>query len=157
MRVLLFTGKGGVGKTSVAAATALRCADAGLRTLVISTDPAHSLSDSFALPLGSEPTELAPNLSGQQLDAQERMEESWGEIQDWLVEVFNWAGVEAIEAEELAVVPGLDEVFALGDIKTHAESGESATPRPSESRSAGAPSVGRTLTPPFAPPPSPDS
>jgi len=124
VRVLLFTGKGGVGKTSVAAATALRCADAGLRTLVISTDPAHSLSDSFGLALGSEPTVLAPNLSGQQLDAQERMEESWGEIQDWLVEVFNWAGVEAIEAEELAVVPGLDEVFALGDIKTHAESGE---------------------------------
>ena len=64
-----------------------------------------------------------PRLSGQQLDAQERMEESWGEIQDYLVEVFDWAGVEAIEAEELAVVPGLDEVFALGDIKTHAESG----------------------------------
>jgi arsenite-transporting ATPase len=124
VRVLLFTGKGGVGKTSVAAATALRCADAGLRTLVISTDPAHSLADSFGLALGHEPTVLAPNLSGQQLDAQERMEESWGEIQDWLVEVFDWAGVEAIEAEELAVVPGLDEVFALGDIKTHAESGE---------------------------------
>jgi arsenite-transporting ATPase len=102
----------------------VRCADAGLRTLVISTDPAHSLSDSFGLPLGSEPTVIAPGLSGQQLDAQERMEESWGEIQAYLVEVFNWAGVEAIEAEELAVIPGLDEVFALGDIKTHAESGQ---------------------------------
>ena len=124
MRVLLFTGKGGVGKTSVAAATALRCADAGLRTLVISTDPAHSLSDSFALPLGNEPTPITDSLWGQQLDAQERMEESWGDIQAYLVEVFNWAGVEAIEAEELAVIPGLDEVFALGDIKTHAESGE---------------------------------
>ena len=124
MRVLLFTGKGGVGKTSVAAATALRCADAGLRTLVISTDPAHSLSDSFAMPLGTEPTPITHSLWGQQLDAQERMEESWGDIQAYLVEVFNWAGVEAIEAEELAVIPGLDEVFALGDIKTHAESGE---------------------------------
>ncbi|MEI7592733.1 MAG: ArsA family ATPase [Actinomycetes bacterium] len=123
MRVLLFTGKGGVGKTSVAAATAVRCADAGLRTLIISTDPAHSLADSFGLPLGSEPTEITSLLSGQQLDSQERMEDSWGEIQNWLVEVFNWAGVEAIEAEELAVVPGLDEVFALGDIKTHAVSG----------------------------------
>ncbi len=124
MRVLLFTGKGGVGKTSVAAATALSCADAGLRTLVISTDPAHSLADSFAQPLGTEPTPIADRLWGQQLDAQERMEESWGDIQSYLVEVFNWAGVEAIEAEELAVIPGLDEVFALGDIKTHAESGE---------------------------------
>ena len=124
MRVLLFTGKGGVGKTSVAAATALRCADAGLRTLVISTDPAHSLSDSFGVPLGSEPTPITTSLSGQQLDAQERMEESWGDIQAYLVEVFNWAGVEAIEAEELAVIPGLDEVFALGDIKTHTESGQ---------------------------------
>ena len=124
MRVLLFTGKGGVGKTSVAAATALRCADAGSRTLIISTDPAHSLADSFGLPLGSDPTRIAPRLWGQQLDAQERMEDSWGEIQQWLVEVFDWAGVEAIEAEELAVVPGLDEVFALGDIKTHASSGE---------------------------------
>ena len=124
MRVLLFTGKGGVGKTSVAAATALRCADAGLRTLVISTDPAHSLADSFGMPLGTEPTPIADLLWGQQLDAQERMEESWGDIQAYLVEVFNWAGVEAIEAEELAVIPGLDEVFALGDIKTHAESGE---------------------------------
>lgn len=124
MRVLLFTGKGGVGKTSVAAATALRCADSGLRTLVISTDPAHSLSDSFGIPLGSAPTPITDSLWGQQLDAQERMEESWGDIQAYLVEVFNWAGVEAIEAEELAVIPGLDEVFALGDIKTHAESGE---------------------------------
>jgi arsenite-transporting ATPase len=123
VRVLLFTGKGGVGKTSVAAATALRCADAGLRTLIISTDPAHSLADSFGQPLGGEPTAISDRLSGQQLDSQERMEDSWGEIQNWLVDVFNWAGVEAIEAEELAVVPGLDEVFALGDIKTHAESG----------------------------------
>jgi arsenite-transporting ATPase len=124
VRVLLFTGKGGVGKTSVAAATAVRCADAGLRTLIISTDPAHSLADSFGIPLGGEPTSIIDGLAGQQLDSQERMEDSWGEIQSWLVDVFNWAGVEAIEAEELAVIPGLDEVFALGDIKTHAESGD---------------------------------
>ena len=124
MRVLLFTGKGGVGKTSVAAATAVRCADAGLRTLIISTDPAHSLADSFGIALGNEPTSIIDGLAGQQLDSQERMEDSWGEIQSWLVDVFNWAGVEAIEAEELAVIPGLDEVFALGDIKTHAQSGD---------------------------------
>jgi arsenite-transporting ATPase len=124
MRVLLFTGKGGVGKTTTAAATALRCADAGLRTLVMSTDPAHSLGDAFGQPLGPLPTPLVDGLWGQELDAQERMEESWGDIQDYLMEVFNWAGLDAIEAEELAVFPGLDEVFSLSDIKTHASSGE---------------------------------
>jgi len=124
VRILLFTGKGGVGKTSVAAATALASADAGQRTLVLSTDPAHSLADSFAVELGATPTLVTKRLQGLQLDAQERMEESWDEIQRWLIDVFNWAGVDAIEAEELAVVPGLDEVFALGDIKTYAESGD---------------------------------
>jgi arsenite-transporting ATPase len=124
VRVLLFTGKGGVGKTSVAAATALASADAGQRTLVISTDSAHSLADSFGVELGSTPTRIAKRLHGQQLDAQERMEESWTDIQRWLLDVFHWAGVDAIEADELAVVPGLDEVFALGDIKTYAESGD---------------------------------
>lgn len=124
MRILLFTGKGGVGKTSAAAATALRCADAGARTLVLSTDPAHSLADSFDVALGSTPTRITATLSGQQLDAQERMEEHWGEIQSYLVEVLNWAGAEGIEAEELSVPPGLDELFSLSDLKTHAESGE---------------------------------
>jgi arsenite-transporting ATPase len=82
MRVLLFTGKGGVGKTTTAAATALRCADAGLRTLVMSTDPAHSLADAFGEPLGALPTPVADGLWGQELDAQERMEESWADIQE---------------------------------------------------------------------------
>src|SRR5438105_12897602 len=98
MRVLLFTGKGGVGKTTAAAATALRCADAGLRTLVLSTDPAHSLADAFAMTVGSSPTTIAENLSGQELDAQERMEEAWTDIQAYLMEVFDWAGLDAIEA-----------------------------------------------------------
>ena len=124
MRVLLFTGKGGVGKTTTAAATALRCAEAGLRTMVISTDPAHSLADAFAVDLGDHATPVTDGLWGQQLDAQARMEESWGEIQSYLQEVFDWAGLDAIEAEELAVIPGLDEVFALSDIKTHASSGQ---------------------------------
>lgn len=123
-RILLFTGKGGVGKTTMAAATALRCADAGLRTIVLSTDPAHSLADAFDVPLTPQPTPITEHLWGQQLDAQERMEESWHEIQRWLQQVFAWAGVEGIEAEELSVVPGLDEVFALADIKQHAEAGE---------------------------------
>ena len=124
MRVLLFTGKGGVGKTTTAAATALRCADAGLRTMVLSTDPAHSLADAYGIDLGDHPRQIAPNLWGQQLDAQARMEDTWQEIQAWLLDVFQWAGVAAIEAEELAVIPGLDEIFSLSDIKAYAESGE---------------------------------
>lgn len=124
MRVLLFTGKGGVGKTTTAAATALRCADSGLRTIVLSTDPAHSLADAYALKLGDTPVEIVPNLWGQQLDTQARMEDTWVEIQAWLMQVFEWAGVAAIEAEELAVIPGLDEIFSLSDIKAYAESGD---------------------------------
>jgi len=123
-RILLFTGKGGVGKTTAAAATALRCADAGLRTIVLSTDPAHSLADAFDIDLGPLASPITESLWGQQLDAQERMEESWHDIQHWLREVFAWAGVDGLEAEELSVVPGLDEVFALADIKHYAESEE---------------------------------
>jgi len=124
VRILLFTGKGGVGKTTTAAATALRCADAGLRTVVLSTDPAHSLADAFDRELGDVALEIAPNLWGQQLDTQARMEDTWAEIQAWLLQVFEWAGVAAIEAEELSVIPGLDEVFSLSDIKAYADSGE---------------------------------
>jgi arsenite/tail-anchored protein-transporting ATPase len=123
-RILLFTGKGGVGKTTASAATALRCADAGLRTLALSTDPAHSLGDAFDTPLGPLVVPVARNLWAQQLDAQDRMEDAWAEIQRYLVEVFRWAGVEGLEAEELSVVPGLDEVFALSDIKHHATTGD---------------------------------
>ena len=122
MRTLLFTGKGGVGKTTVAAATALRCADAGLRTMVLSTDPAHSLGDAFDLPLSSMGTPIAEGLWGQQLDAQERLEDTWADIQAYVKQVLDWAGVDAIEAEELSVVPGLDEIFALSDIKAYAAS-----------------------------------
>jgi arsenite/tail-anchored protein-transporting ATPase len=122
-RVLLFTGKGGVGKTTVAAATAVRCAAEGHRTLIVSTDPAHSLADAFDVPLGDAPAPIHGALWGQQLDARVRLERSWGDIRAWLLEVLAWAGVEGIEAEELAVVPGLDEVFALADLADHAESG----------------------------------
>jgi arsenite-transporting ATPase len=123
-RILLFTGKGGVGKTTTAAATALACADAGSRTLLMSTDPAHSLADALAVPLGPLAARIDGELWGQQLDAQERMEDSWTEIRQYLIEVFHWAGIDALEAEELAVVPGLDEVFALTDIKHAADSGD---------------------------------
>ncbi len=123
-RILLFTGKGGVGKTTTAAATALRCADAGLRTIVLSTDPAHSLADAFGVELGPLAAPITERLWGQQLDAQERMEDSWQDIQGWLREVFAWAGVDGLEAEELSVIPGLDEIFALADIKQFATDGE---------------------------------
>jgi len=123
MRVLLFTGKGGVGKTTTAAATALRMAAAGARVVVTSADPAHSLSDSVGVMLGSEPTEIAPRCFAQQLDARERLEDNWGEIRAFMMEVFDWAGVEAIEAEELAVIPGLDELFALTEVEALCESG----------------------------------
>jgi arsenite-transporting ATPase len=123
-RILLFTGKGGVGKTTTAAATALRCADRGLRTIVLSTDPAHSLADVLDVDLGPLAAPIAEGLWGQQLDAQDRMEDSWVEIQDYLLALFRWAGAPPLEAEELSVVPGLDEVFALSDIKAHAGSGD---------------------------------
>jgi arsenite-transporting ATPase len=124
MRILLFTGKGGVGKTTVAAATAVRAAEAGARTIVLSTDPAHSLADAFDVPLGDRPVQIAPRLWGQQLDARVRFEEAWSDVRSYLVDVLDWAGASSVEAEELSVVPGLDEVFALADIKSFATSGE---------------------------------
>jgi arsenite/tail-anchored protein-transporting ATPase len=123
MRVVLFTGKGGVGKTTVAAATAVRSARAGRRTLIMSTDPAHSLGDSFEIEIGSEPTPITDLLWAQQIDAQDRLEDNWREIQDYFIQLMNWAGTETIQAEELTVIPGLDEIFALIDVKTHVESG----------------------------------
>jgi arsenite/tail-anchored protein-transporting ATPase len=124
VRILLFTGKGGVGKTTVAAATAVRAADAGHRTLIMSTDPAHSLADSFDLPLSPHPQEISPNLWAEQIDAQERLESNWRDIQEFVIAFLNWAGVDAIEAEELSVIPGLDEIFSLTDVKAHVDSGD---------------------------------
>jgi len=129
MRILLFTGKGGVGKTTVAAATALRAAESGLRTLVCSTDPAHSLADAFAVPLGDAVVPIAAfpgggSLAGQELDARVRLEEAWAAVREYLTSLLDWAGADVVEAEELAVIPGLDEVFALADLRAHSESGD---------------------------------
>ncbi len=124
MRVILVTGKGGVGKTTVAAATALKAADLGYRTLVMSTDPAHSLADAYDLPLGDQPQAVSENLQAQQIDSQLRLEKYWGEVREYLTDLFDWSGLRAIEAEELSVFPGMDELFALADVKDHAASGE---------------------------------
>ncbi|MCA1841027.1 MAG: ArsA family ATPase, partial [Actinobacteria bacterium] len=123
MRIILFTGKGGVGKTSVAAATALASARAGNKTLIMSTDPAHSLADAFDRPLGSEATEIEGGLWGQQIDSQKRLEDSWREIQRYAIDLLSWSGMSGIEAEELSVIPGVDELFSLADVKEHYLSG----------------------------------
>ncbi len=123
MRIVLVTGKGGVGKTTVAAATALRAAEIGHRTLVLSTDPAHSLADAFESELGDEPRRLAVDLHGQQIDTQGRLEAYWGEIRDQLMAILDWGGVSGLEAEEFLVFPGMDELFALVEVQRHAASG----------------------------------
>ncbi len=123
-RTILYTGKGGVGKTSVAAATARRCAAAGLRTVVLSTDPAHSLSDVLGRPLGAEPVAIGDLLWGQEISAQEEMERNWAGVQDWLGDLLITRGVDRISAEELTVPPGMDELFSLLAIKRHYESGD---------------------------------
>ena len=124
MRILLFTGKGGVGKTTTAAGTATLAARRGQRTLVLSTDAAHSLSDAFALPIGSEPTRVEDGLFVQQVDAQRRFEQSWSEVQGYLLAVMDAAGVDPITAEELTVIPGAEEVLALLELRAQATSGD---------------------------------
>jgi arsenite-transporting ATPase len=123
-RTILYTGKGGVGKTSVAAATARRCAAAGLRTVIVSTDPAHSLSDSLEVELGGTPVPCGDNLWGQEVQAQDEMERHWEAVQDWMGEMLAEQGIDRITADELTVPPGMDELFSLLQIKDHHESGE---------------------------------
>lgn len=117
MRTILFTGKGGVGKTSIAAATGVKASKFGHKTLVVSTDPAHSLADSFNIPLGKKPVKIGKNLYGEELDPQQKMEENWGVIKDYMTRLFNWRGIEAVEAEELAIFPGMEELFSLLEVK----------------------------------------
>jgi arsenite-transporting ATPase len=122
-RVLLFTGKGGVGKSTVAAGTAAVAAASGLRTLVLSTDAAHSLADAFGADVGSEPAPVAESLFVQQVDAQLRFQQSWADIQRYLMAVLDVVGVDPVAAEELTVIPGAEEVLALLELRLHALSG----------------------------------
>jgi arsenite/tail-anchored protein-transporting ATPase len=123
-RTILYTGKGGVGKTSVAAATALAIARSGLRTIVLSTDPAHSLSDSLEAELGPQPVAVADNLWGQEVQAEAEMERHWQAVQRWLGSLLSDRGIDRILAEELTVPPGMDEIFSLLQLKRYHESGE---------------------------------
>ena len=123
-RTILYTGKGGVGKTSVAAGTARRCAANGQRTLVVSTDPAHSLSESLEVDLSAEPRKADGLLWGQEVKAQEELERHWSGVQEWLSELFMERGVDRISAEELTVPPGMDELFSLLRLRAHHDSGE---------------------------------
>ena len=123
-RTILYTGKGGVGKTSVAACTARTCAAQGLKTLIVSTDPAHSLSDSLAVDCGGEPTRVSPGLWGQEVRAQDEMQRHWSGVQEWLGELLMERGVDRISAEELTVPPGMDELFALLRLQAHHDSGD---------------------------------
>lgn len=130
MRILLFTGKGGVGKSTTAAGTAALAASRGLRTLVLSTDAAHSLADAYGVTEGltghgaAEPTQIAENLFLQQVDAQLRFEQSWADIQRYLLSVLDVVGVDPVAAEELTVIPGAEEVFALLELRHQARSGD---------------------------------
>jgi arsenite/tail-anchored protein-transporting ATPase len=122
-RILVYTGKGGVGKTSVAAATALACADRGYRTIVMSTDIAHSLGDAFDRELGPTPLEIVPNLWAQESDVFYNVARYWGRIQEYAASVLRWRGLDDVMAEEMTVLPGMDEVGSLLWIADHHDSG----------------------------------
>jgi arsenite/tail-anchored protein-transporting ATPase len=123
MRVIVHTGKGGVGKTSISAATALRCAEMGLKTIVISTDTAHSLGDSLEVNIGPEPTEIHPNLWAQEVDTRYSMDKYWGRIQKYMTALFSKRGVEDIVAEEVTILPGLEEGAHLLWINQYVQEG----------------------------------
>jgi arsenite/tail-anchored protein-transporting ATPase len=123
-RTILYTGKGGVGKTSVAAATALACAAGGRRTLVLSTDPAHSLSDALGCELGPRPAPIGERLWGQQVEAQRELERHWSAVQGWLGDLLMERGVDRLSAEELTVPPGMDELFSLLELRAAHATGE---------------------------------
>jgi arsenite-transporting ATPase len=124
MRLILMTGKGGVGKTSMAAATGLRCAELGYRTLVLSTDPAHSLADSFDTGLSHQPKKVCDNLWGAELDVLEELAYNWGSVKRYITEVLQARGMDGVQAEELAILPGMDEIFGLVRVFRHHKEGQ---------------------------------
>lgn len=124
MRVILFTGKGGTGKTTCAAATALQAANSGIKTLVISTDPAHSLADSFDIELGPEPTMIMPNLYAQELDIYYSMRKYWGNLRSVMLQMFKWQGIDKKLSEEMSALPGMEEASAFLWIEKHYEDKE---------------------------------
>jgi len=124
MRIILFTGKGGVGKTSVAAATALRSAELGYRTIVLSTDSAHSLSDSYDVQLGNEPKLITENLWGQETELAKTMELYWGTIQSYISALLAWRGMDEMTAEEIAIFPGMEELANLLYILHYQDEGQ---------------------------------
>src|SRR5579884_1056886 len=123
MRIILYLGKGGVGKTTVSAATAVRSAMSGKRTLVVSTDLAHSLADCLNRPLASEPIEIAPNLWAQEVNVLDEMRRSWGKLQETMSRLLRQRGMDAVLAEELALIPGMDEIVSLINIYRNAQQG----------------------------------
>lgn len=123
-KTILFTGKGGVGKTTVAAATGVKTSSSGYKTLVMSTDPAHSLSDSLQTELGPEPTEVKENLYGMEINVEHELERHWSVIKDYLTLFFKSQGIEDVIAEELAIFPGFDELASLLHLLTYYENKE---------------------------------
>jgi len=117
LRVILLTGKGGVGKTTLAAATAVAAARRGVRTLLVSTDAAHSVGDVLDQPLGAEPAAVAPGLDAVQLDGRHELQRSWSVIADYLQRVLGWAEIHRLQVDELMVVPGLDQLVALARLR----------------------------------------
>ncbi len=123
MRLILYLGKGGVGKTTTSAATAVRAAELGHRTLVVSTDVAHSLADALDTPLGSAPSQLAENLWGQEINVLDEVRQHWGELRTYLAGLLKRKGVDDIASEELAIIPGMEEVVSLLHIRRQAREG----------------------------------
>lgn len=122
-RILLYTGKGGVGKTSVAAATAVLCAQRGIRTLVVSTDIAHSLADALDRPVGPSPSQIGPNLWAHEPDVFFNISRYWRTIQSYFSSLFSWGGLDEVMAEEMTVLPGMDEIGNLLWIGDHVDQG----------------------------------
>ncbi len=127
MRIILYLGKGGVGKTTISAATAARAAEMGKRTLVVSTDLAHSLADCFDRPLTAEPIQVADHLWAQEVNVLEEMRQQWGKVQHYVGSVLKKQGVDEVVAEEMAVIPGMDELISLMNIYRNARAGNFET------------------------------